>query len=204
MTDFDLDQLGNVWRQQPDPAELEALKRAAETARRRARWARVIDVAAAVVVAGVVLFLVAINPRTDTMLVGGAAILLLLSNHVRQRRQRFLELKRLTGTAEEMLDQSIERTRKTLRYARLSLLLVGPGIVIGNLLATTADSSVDRLLGWIRSDSSLRTAWLGFCLIVFVGLIIALIRASRRHRRELGRLTAMREFYRREDDSSDD
>ena len=30
MSDFDLDRLGGVWRQQPDPAELEALRRSAD------------------------------------------------------------------------------------------------------------------------------------------------------------------------------
>ena len=29
MSDFDLDRLGDVWRQQPDPAEMERLRRTA-------------------------------------------------------------------------------------------------------------------------------------------------------------------------------
>ena len=88
MIDFDLDRLGDVWRQRPDPAELEALKRSAEIVRRRARWAQLIDIVAAVVVAAVVLLLVLSNPKVDTLLVGGAAILMLLGTQVRSRRLR--------------------------------------------------------------------------------------------------------------------
>jgi len=204
MTDFDLDRLGDVWRQQPDPKEIEALKRSAATVSRRARWQQVMDVTAAVGVAGIVLFLVTINPRLDTLLAGGAAILLLLANHVRQRRQRQLELKSLTGTAEEMLDQSIERTQRTLRYNLLTLILFVPGIILGNVLATTAGSSVDRFLGWIRGDPTLRFAWFGFCFILFVAVIAGLVRATGRYRRELGRLKAMRETYRTERETSGD
>ena len=37
MSDFDLDRLGDVWRQQPDPAEMERLQRTAAAVSRRAR-----------------------------------------------------------------------------------------------------------------------------------------------------------------------
>ena len=88
MIDFDLDRLGDVWRQRPDPAELEHLKRSADAVRRRARWAQLIDIVAALVVAAVVLLLVLSNPKADTLLVGGAAILMLLGTQVRSRRLR--------------------------------------------------------------------------------------------------------------------
>ena len=107
--DFDLDRLGDVWRQRPDPKELEALRRSAEAVRRRARWGQIVEVVAAVVVSAVVLLLVLSNPRTDTVVVGTGAILILLVSQIRQRRQRKLELMSLTGTAEQMLDQSIAR-----------------------------------------------------------------------------------------------
>ena len=45
MTDFDLDRLGDVWRQQPDPAEMERLQRSAAAVSRRARWAQLVDIA---------------------------------------------------------------------------------------------------------------------------------------------------------------
>ena len=44
MSDFDLDRLGDVWRQQPDPAEMERLQKSAAAVARRARRAQVVDV----------------------------------------------------------------------------------------------------------------------------------------------------------------
>src|SRR5207237_8830035 len=61
MSDFDLDRLGDVWRQQPDPAEMERLRRTAIAVARRARLGAIVDVLAAVAVAAVVFVLVIIN-----------------------------------------------------------------------------------------------------------------------------------------------
>ena len=55
MTDFDLDRLGDVWRQDPDPAEMAALKRTAETVARRARREQIADTGFAAVVSIAVL-----------------------------------------------------------------------------------------------------------------------------------------------------
>ena len=122
MTDFDLDRLGDVWRQQPDPAELERLQKSAATVARRARISQVTDIVVAVAVAAVVIFLVASNPRPVTVAVGGAAILVLLVGNIRLRRVRQIELKHLAGGTEEMLDQSIIRAETTVRHHRFSLL----------------------------------------------------------------------------------
>ena len=48
MSDFDLDRLGDVWRQQPDPEEVARLQKSAAAVARRARLAQVIDIGAAV------------------------------------------------------------------------------------------------------------------------------------------------------------
>src|SRR5262245_53102612 len=101
MIEFDLDRLGDVWRERPDPAELERLQRTADRVRRRARWGQTIDIVSAVVVAIVVLLLVLSNPKIDTLLVGGAAILVLLGSQIRYRRLRQDELRSLTGSAEQ-------------------------------------------------------------------------------------------------------
>ena len=44
MSDFDLDRLGDVWRQQPDPAEMERLQRTAIAVARRARLSAILDI----------------------------------------------------------------------------------------------------------------------------------------------------------------
>ena len=111
MTDLDLDRLGDVWRQQPDPAELERLRRTAAAVSRRARFFQIVDVVGAVVAAGAVILVVLLNPATETVALGSAAILLLLVSHVRLRKLRQVELRSLAGSAEDMLAQSIGGSR---------------------------------------------------------------------------------------------
>ena len=197
MIDFDLDRLGDVWRQRPDPAELEALKRSADAVRRRARLAQLIDIVAAVVVAAVVLLLVLSNPKLDTVLVGGAAILMLLGSEVRSRRLRREELRSLTGSTEQMLDQSINRTKATIKRSRFQLLSAAPGLSLGVLLAYVVD---DRAAGRLWQMPLAVTLVLIFFVTALLAYLIKTIRSSRR---ELDRLGTLREAYRGEQDSSD-
>src|SRR5262245_24132932 len=169
MTDLDLDRLGDVWRQPPDQAELEELKRAAENVRRRARWLQVIDIVAAIVVAGVVLAMILANPQADTLAVGGGAILLLLFSQVRSRRYRQQELRSLTGSAEQMLDQSIARVQAAYRRARSGLIIFLPGILLGILFAFVAE----RRSGGAISDRIDAQPGLGPAILVIAGLAIA-------------------------------
>ena len=203
MSDFDLERLGDVWRQQPDPAELEELRRSADLVRQHARWAQLVDALSAVLVAGVVLFLVLANPRADTALVGGAAILALMGSQYRSRRLRKEELRALTGTTEEMLDQSIERVRAILKRTRFQLLSVPPGLLIGIAVAAMVDrTSSGALLARVISEF-----WTSLALMaVAVGAVAAMwaysARQIRRWRDELERLTMLRESYRQEGESS--
>jgi hypothetical protein len=203
MTDLDLERLGDVWRQRPDPAELEELRRTADAVRRRARWAQVIDVVAAVTVAGVVLLLVLSNPRIDTIIVGAGAVLILLVSQVRQRRVRRIELKSLTGTTEEMLDQSIGRIRTTIRHNRFTLLAMCPGLIIGYLVASAAGRSVGTVVGSLSNAPLFRAAWVGLAVTLVAAAALAFVFRIRRLQRELDRLTAMRGFYRDERESND-
>ena len=196
MSDFDLERLGDVWRQQPDREELERLRRTAEAVQRRARWAHWTDIAAAVLVAGVVIFLVASNPETDTLLVGGAAILVLLIGQVRQRRLRAEELQSLTGTAEQMLDQSISRVRATIKRTRFSLYTLPPAFLFGTLIAHVVSGGRDLL------PQSTAGPLFGLAAIVVVVLVsIHFVRTSRRCGTELERLEALRRSYRQENES---
>lgn len=204
MTDLDLERLGDVWRQRPDPAELEELRRTAAAVRRRARWAQVIDVVAAITVAGVVLLLVLSSPRIDTIIVGAGAVLILLVSQVRQRRVRRIELKSLTGTTEEMLDQAIARLKTTLRQNRFSLLALVPAVVLGLALGTI----VKKREGQELFAELIAGPWpRNFLVILFAIILLAamaayLVRRLRRDGRELGRLTTLRDAYRGERESS--
>jgi hypothetical protein len=206
MIDFDLDRLGDVWRQQPDPAELERLKRSAEAVRRRARWAQLFDIVAALVVGAVVLLLVLSNPKVDTLLVGGAAILMLLGSQVRSRRLRQEELRSLTGSTEQMLEQSISRTKATIKRSRFQQLGAAPAIGLGFLFAYVVDDRAAGRLTQIAADPGARIpiAMGAVFLVVFVtAMMVYLINAIRASRRELDRLVALREAYRGERDLSD-
>jgi hypothetical protein len=202
MIDFDLDRLGDVWRQQPDPAELERLKRSAETVRRRSRWAQLVDVVGAVIVAGFVLVLVLSNPKLDTLLVGGAAILMLLGTELRTRRLRKEELRSLTGSTEQMLDQSINRTKATIKRSRFQMLGAAPAFAIGLLLAYVVDDRAAGPLRQLLSDTGTRMTIVLVAVLVMIVLLAYLINTIRTSRRELERLVALREAYRGEQDLS--
>lgn len=202
MSEIDLDRLGDVWRQQPDPAELERLQRTAAAVRRRARLARIVDLAAAIIVGVVVVLLVLSSPKADTIAIGSAAILILLVSNIRLRRVRQIELRGLAGTTEAMLDQSIERVESTLRYRRFAFFTVVPAIVIGNMVATSAQRSLGSVVDSVSHIPGFRIAWAAFWLTILAGTVLFLALSIRRGRRELERLTAMRDSYREEGEST--
>lgn len=203
MTDFDLDRLGDVWRQQLDPAEMERLQRTAAAVGRRARWAQFIDAGAALAVAAVVILLVAANPQTDTFLLGAAAILGLLGSHVRQRKLRLLELKSLTGSTEDMLNQSIARVEATLKRNRYSLFGIGPALLIGWVFMNAVTGRPVRgFLPDVLDASWFRPLWSGGILVVLAAGALYFFLSIRSGRRELERLVSMRDAYREERESS--
>lgn len=203
MTDLDLERLGDLWRQQPDPKELEELRRAAEAARKRARLAQVVDFLSALVVAAVVIVLVANNPEVETLVVGGGAILVLLYSQIRQRRLRAVEIKSLTGTAEEMLDQSIARLEATQRRIRFQLIGFVPAFLLGLGFAYMADArAAEAILGWMRSDLTPRLLTLAAAAAIAGGLALHSVRLLKRSRKELERLISLRNAFRQEREST--
>jgi Mg2+/citrate symporter len=198
MTDLDLDRLGDVWRQQPDPAEMERLRRTAAAVSRRARLALVVDAGMAIALAGVVVLLVLSNPKVQTFVMGAAVILLLLGSNIRQRRLRRVELRSLSGGTEDMLDQSIERVETALKHNRVSILGMGPVLLIGIVFATTAEGRIASLFPAVEDLAMFRTLWVGLAVVIIAGVVVFLTLAIKRGRRELERLRAMREAYRHE------
>ena len=203
MTDLDLQRLGDVWRQPPDAKELEELKRSAEKVRRRARWLQVVDIVAALVVSGVVLWMVLANPETDTLIVGGGAIVILLASQVRSRRFRQQELRSLTGSAEQMLDQSIERVQASLKRARSGLILLPAAVLLGILVGSVTES---RSRGPLREafDSlpGLGPASYVAAVAAILGGLFLILHNWRKNRRELERLQALRATFSDEERSA--
>lgn len=200
MTELDLDRLGDVWRQRPDPKEMEELQRAADAVSRRVRWGQRLDIVAALLVGGVVLFLAISSPRSEALVVAGGLILVLLVSQIRSRRFRQEELRSLTGMTEEMLDQSIARLQATLKRIRQQLLLIVPGLLFGLAMAAQID---DGFYHQLMPDPAS-----GTILSVAALLLLALggswlFRTLRSVRQETARLVALRDAYRRERASTD-
>lgn len=196
MTEIDLDRLGDVWRAQPDPAEIERLRQAAETVQRRARWGQLTDFWLAILVSGVVLILIISNPTIATGLIGGGAILVMLVSTVRQRRLRALERATLSGSTENMLDQLIVRTEATIRRARLNLLTTPAGIPLGIAFGAALDRGGGSGI-YHRMTSDPRIVALVAITLLVASLIICgyLIRLIRSSRQELERLSQLRQAY---------
>jgi ABC-type dipeptide/oligopeptide/nickel transport system permease component len=130
--------------------------------------------------------------------IGTAAIIVLLVSNIRLRRLRQIELRGLAGTTEAMLDQSIERVESTLRYRRFALVAIVPAIVIGNMVASSAERSLGSWLDSVRGIPHFVIAWAAFWLTVLAGMVLFVTLSLRRGRRELERLKAMRDAYRQE------
>ena len=199
MSDIDLDRLGDVWRAQPDPAEIEQLRHAAEAVQRRARWGQLADFWLAFLVSGVILALVIASPQLKTSLVGGFIILYLLYSTVRQRRLRAIELTTLTGSTERMLDQLIERAEAAAKRSRLSLIMTGPALLLGLGFAAALDRETRQ--SPLQKLSTM--PWVGtFAVpVLVVALVVAslhLLRTNIRSRREIDRLKLLRNAYRAE------
>lgn len=198
MSDLDLDRLGDLWRTQPDPREMERLQRSAVAAARRSRWGQYSDLALAVIVSVAVLILVWSNPTLKTALAGGGAILLMLGNQIHQRQLRKHELKALTGTTEEMLDQSIERLRATRKRTLIGLVGAIPGILLGLALGASLESGGSELLARWRENESAAFLFMIGSIGVAIAFYLYLLGLARRSRAELNRLSALRDAYRRE------
>lgn len=202
MIDFDLDRLGSMWRQEPDPGAMAALRRTAETVAKRARRAQLMDAALAIVVSTVVLVLALSNPQTEALLAGGAAIALMLFNSVRQRHLRRLELKSLTGSTEEMLDQSIARLRATMKRTRLGLIGAVPGMFIGlGFGAALERGPGSGLLARFAAEPWLPISVALASIVILAAAFLHYYRTLQRDKSELERLIVLREAFRREDES---
>ena len=200
--DLDLDRLGDLWRTEPDPQEMQRLKRAATSAARRARWGQVSDYLLAALVSIAIIAIVASNPGLNVGLAGGAAILVMLFGTSYQRRLRQTELKALTGTAEEMLDQSIDRLAATRKRAAFGLLVAIPSVLIGLGFGAVIDNDGSELIARWRENPEALRLFEAIMVGVLVMFLVQMFVSVRRSRAELARLRALREAYRQESEDT--
>ena len=129
------------------------------------------------------------------MLVGGAAILVLLLSQARTRRLRAEELRSLTGSTQEMLEQSIARAEATLKRSRFQLLAIAPSFALGLFLAATADRDSGNFAASLFLEPGLPLAIAIAAVLVLALLAISLARSMRSTRNELERFIAHRDSF---------
>jgi hypothetical protein len=198
MSDFDLDRLGEMWRQDPEPAEIEHLRATARTVSRRARMAQFVDTVGAFVVGMALVALVIVSQSPKTFVAVSAALLLMAFSVINNRKLREAEIRMLTGTTEEMIDQSIERLvskRKRMRFNTLSMPFVLP---IGIWLIASRDRGYGSFEAAFAEDAMLRFALITLVLVCLLGPPLLYARPYLRSRREQAQLELLREAYRRE------
>ncbi|MGZ8997865.1 MAG: hypothetical protein ACXW2T_03310 [Allosphingosinicella sp.] len=198
MTDLDLDRLGDLWRQRPTLAEMEGLRRSAAAVQRKARFGLLLDNGAAIIVGAIVLLLVLASPTADTMVVGGGAIVILLLSQARTRRLRLEELKGLTGSTQEMLDQSIARARATLKRTRFQLLAIAPGFALGLGVAAITNRRSGDFYRRMFFESGVNLWIVTAAVLALAALAIGLGRSAAATRAELERLVALRNSFQAE------
>jgi hypothetical protein len=203
VSDFDLDRLGSLWRTEPEAEEMRELKRSADLARRKARWLMILDYALAGVTIGAVLLILAVNPKPEALLVGGAAVFVMITSLLRRRRLRRFELQGLVGDTESMLESSIVRIEATVKRAKSGLMVIGPSIFLGLLFGFIVDKGGGgAALPTIEGDAWRGVVVRGLFIFIVVATIAQLVLSIRRSRAELNRLIRLREAFRQEHEGS--
>jgi Flp pilus assembly protein TadB len=192
---FDLDQLGTLWREMPDEGEDERLRRSAWAANRRAQFQVVFDQALLAVLIAAIVTAIILFPQLAVIAVGAALAVLLVWGQIRQRRFLQAEWQRLDGDTLSMIEQALVSNEVALKRAAFGLVFVTPATLLGVLLAFFLESGGAELslpivkTGWSRLLVTTAAA------VAFVLLIAHLLHTVRRRRRELRRLEQLRESF---------
>ncbi len=203
MTDFDLDRLGEMWRQDPEPAEVGRLRRTAASVRRRARLAQWADTIGAAIASTALITIAVLNRDPRTLAVAVAALGLILLSFVRNRKLREAEIKMLTGATEEMLDQSIERARATRKRMRFNLVAGPLAIPIFAFLLSTRGPAHGILATRFHVPPQFVWTATAVFLVVAAWMMIEYARGFMRSGTELEQLLPRREAYRGERDDAE-
>ena len=201
MSRVDIDELMQLWREEPTDRELEAVR---EDARRAMRRARLVTYAehgiAALVIAAILLSLV-LKGAPASMAIGALTILVIVWST--WRRGKLLEAAALTrlGHRRRFLEEGLRSARTRLRRSRLGLVLLVPSALLGALLKHSLATGGDvagffRLFAdsLIAGGSALKVTALVALALLWFGTLHVRLRA------EVRRIEALREQYRVEDE----
>jgi hypothetical protein len=203
MTEFDLDRLGSLWRQDPEPAEIERLRQSARKVSRRARLAQAADAAGTLAVSVSLIIIALVNRRADATAVIGTIIAFLFYSSLRNRKLRELEVKAATGSTQEMLDQAIARGEGVLKRIRANLVASIIALPLMGLLLLTLEHGPGRNLARRYFEHSHIPLVVDFVILVLVGwIVVQTLVTVRNTRREVRQLRALREAFQTEEDES--
>ena len=199
MTDPDLQDLADLWRETDSAEPPQAFEAMARKARRRGRIFAWLDFAAVAFILGTSLIGIFMEPGTITMV---AAIALIVTTIVVTRKRRQInQMTRTLDTASRaaFIDTSISNAAANLRRARLSLAFFPLGAIcaltykMGLRAGGRTELIPATFVEWVQTPR-------GVITLALLALLFAWgLRTARRTRRELRRLEALRIAYSEED-----
>lgn len=205
MTDPDLQNLAELWKEADGGEQQQAFEAMARKARRRGRIFAWLDFAAVAFILGTSLVGVFMEPGPITMV---AAIALIVTTVIVTRKRR--QIKQMTRTLDTagrhaFIETSISNAAANLRRTRLSLAFFPLGVVIALIykMALRAGGRTELIpatfVEWVQTPR-------GIITMALLALLFAWgLRSARRTRQELRRLEELRAAYSEEDrqDQSD-
>lgn len=194
MTDPDLQQLADLWRES-NPADQVALEAMARKARRQGRMLAYADVALFVLIAGGTFFAVALKPSPVT---AGIAIAMLLSTtYIMWKRRTIRQMSPSLDTADRraFLISSVKLGTANVRRITLSLTFLPLGIALASMfkIAMRSGGHIEhplvRFIAWGGSTRGIVTLSIGLLFMLWT------YRARVRAKAELSRLLDLQKAY---------
>jgi hypothetical protein len=195
MTDPELQDLAELWQQQPDSAEAEKFRSLARRARRRGRFLGYADWALALVLVGGSLFAILASPGRLTTFAAIGLLVATIWITWQRRRLRQMAITLDTADRQGFIESSVRSARANLRRVTLSVIALPPLVLLALLSKMSfrgGDQASDPgqfLLAWAQSPR-------GMISLAFFALLIALsLRSIARIKRELRSLETLRRAY---------
>ncbi|HET9637955.1 MAG TPA: hypothetical protein VFP12_01985 [Allosphingosinicella sp.] len=190
------EELVDLWqdREEGDREVFEALAR---RARRRGRLLALADLGLVVLLVVGVLLSVFTTPHATTMVMAVVLLAATLWLSWTRRRHRQMTATLNTSDPAAFLESSVAIARANLRRVRLSLMLIGPLIVLGIVFKGSQRSDgLEDLPQGILEWASRPVAQIALAVLFL--LVLNLFRSRRRLRAELSRLESLRLDYEQE------
>lgn len=190
------EELVDLW-QDPEEGDREVFEALARRARRRGRLLALADLGLVVLLVVGVLLSVFTTPHATTMVMAVVLLAATLWLSWTRRRHRQMTASLNTSDPAAFLESSVAIARANLRRVRLSLMLIGPLIVLGIVFkgSQRSDGIADLPQG-IWEWASRPVAQIALAVLFL--LVLNLFRSRRRLRAELSRLESLRLDYEQE------